>query len=287
MMAPMARIGIFRRDDFDPGAYAMAVFHAQLALAGPEQTRHRLSLHTFTRGTLPQVAQTAGVDGLLTFGPDGSDLDFLRRAPQPSVVCERVVEGCNYVAPDNYDIGRVAARHLLELGHTELAVAIPGRPESLGEYHGQRLRGFLETCSAAGYPVSDANVLFAGKDEAGGDEVAARLLDRAALPTALFMQNQSMMLGLLRAFRRCGVSIPEAVSIIGTSFRTLNAHEVADHTDPPLTAVTFAKDEMGSRGVRFLVDAVEGHARGPWQVLLPGILVRRMSTAPSLTPARV
>ena len=58
-------------------------------------------------------------------------------------------------------------------------------------------------------------------------------------------------------------------------------------TDPPLTAVTFAKDEMGSRGVRFLIDAVEGRAQVPWQVLLPGILVQRKSTAPVLALARV
>ena len=98
----MTHIGVFRRDDFDPGAYVVALFHAQAALAG---TAHRLSLHTFPAGGLAAVAEAAtDVDALLTFGPEGTDLDYLRGAARPSVVCERIVEGCSYIAPDNHDI---------------------------------------------------------------------------------------------------------------------------------------------------------------------------------------
>ena len=52
----MTHIGVFRRDDFDPGAYVVALFHAQAALAG---TSHRLSLHTFPAGGLAAVAEAA------------------------------------------------------------------------------------------------------------------------------------------------------------------------------------------------------------------------------------
>lgn len=277
----MVNIGVFRRDDFDPGAYVVAVFHAQKELAGPDQAKHRLSLHTFTRGTLATVAGAAGVDALLTFGPDGDDMAFLRELAQPSVICERVVDGHNYVAPDNYDMGRVAARHLMDLGHTALAVALPGERATLGSYHGNRLRGFLETCAAAGYPVSEQDVLFGSKTQAGGEDIAEALLARPSLPSGLFVQNLSLMLGLLRIFRRRGVSVPQDISIVGTSFGALNAPETANHTDPPFTAVTFAKEDMGRLGVRFLIDAVEGRAQGPWQHLLPGILVPRRSTAPA------
>jgi LacI family transcriptional regulator len=283
-MAPMARIGIFRRDDFDPGAYSVAVFHAQQTVASmeaPEQ--HTLSLHTFQPGQLRYVAGHAQVDALLSFGPAGEDLDFLRETALPSVVCERVVEGLSYVAPDNDDMGRVAAEHLLGLGHRTLAVALPGTPQTMGTYHGWRLRGFLETCVAAGCPVPAANVLYSGKDVAGGVDVATRLLDRSTLPDAIFMQNQSQMMGLLRCFHERGVRVPEQISVIGTSFGVLNAHEAADYTTPPFTAVSFAKEAMGAEGVRYLVDAVEGRITTPLQMKLPGILILRQSTAPART----
>jgi LacI family transcriptional regulator len=283
-MAPMTRIGIFRRDDFDPGAYSVAVFHAQQAVAAMEAPeKHTLSLHTFKREQLRQVAGKVQVDALLTFGPEGDDLDFLRETSLPSVVCERVVDGLNYVAPDNDDMGRVAAEHLLGLGHRNLAVALPGTPETIGNYHGWRLRGFLEACATAGCAVPAANVLYSSKDTEGGVDVATRLLDRSALPDAIFMQNLSQMMGLLRSFQERGVRVPEDVSVIATSFSVLNAHEAADYTTPPFTAVTFSKEAMGAEGVRYLVDAAEGRTTTPLHVKLPGILVLRKSTAPTRT----
>jgi DNA-binding LacI/PurR family transcriptional regulator len=282
----VARIGIFRRDDFDPGAYAVAAFHAQQAVAAMDAPeRHTLSLHTFRREMLRQVAGKVDVDALLTFGPEGDDLAFLRETSLPSVVCERVVEGLSYVAPDNDDIGRVAAQHLLGLGHRTLAVALPGTPETAGTYHGWRLRGFLQACAAAGCAVPEEDVLYGTKDTAGGVDVATRQHARAALPEAIYMQNLSQMMGLLRAFQERDVRVPEDVSVVATSFSVLNAHEAADYTTPPFTSVTFAKEEMGARGVRHLIDAVEGRTRGPLQLLLPGVLVLRKSTAPALVPA--
>jgi LacI family transcriptional regulator len=281
----MARVGVFYCTGFDPGAYAVALYHGQAALDG---TGHRLSLHTFAPGELEREAErNADVEGLLVFGGQRDDLGALRRLapPRPAVVCERVVDGCNYVAPDNYDMGRKAAAHLLDRGHRWLAVALPGRRESPGEYHGTRLRGFLETAASAGSPVAEGDVLFGEKSQAGGEDIAARLLARGDLPHALYMQNLSQTLGLLRVLTQRGVRIPDDVSMVGTSFRPLNAPEATAHLTPPLTVVTFEKGEMGRRGVRYLVDAVEGRVEVPLRALLPGVVVERQSTAPRLVVA--
>jgi LacI family transcriptional regulator len=281
----MARVGVFYGTGFDPGAYAVALYHGQAALAC---TGHRLSLHTFAPGELGrEVERNAEVEGLLVFGAVRDDLEALRRlaSSRPAVVCERVAEGCNYVAPDNYDLGRKAAAHLLDRGHRWLAVALPGRRESPGQYHGERLRGFLETAAGAGAPVAEGDVLFGEKSQAGGEDVAARLLARGALPHALYMQNVSQTLGLLRVLAQRGVRIPDDLSVVGMSFRPLNAPEATAHLTPPLTAVTFDKGEMGRLGVRYLVDAVEGRVDGPLQALLPGVVVERQSTARRLVAA--
>lgn len=272
----MAHIGVFRREGWDAGAYAVALIHAQEALAG---SPHRLSLHTFRDGELPRVADAANdVEALLVFGAEGAELDYLRAASRPSLVCERVVEGCNYIAPDNEDMGRTAAQHLLDHGHTELAVVVPGTAETVGAYHGTRLRGFRQAAEESGHPVSEDNVLFGAKGWPGGLTAAESLLARSELPEALYVQNLPMGLSTLKTLREGGVQIPDDLSLVSTTFAQLNAVPATDHTTPPLTCVTFAKEEMGRRGVEYLVAVVHGHTAEPLQVLLPGILIERAST---------
>ncbi|MBM4436765.1 MAG: substrate-binding domain-containing protein [Actinobacteria bacterium] len=278
----MAQIGVFRQRDFDPGAYVVALFHAQQALA---DTPHRLTLHTFHGDDLQARAEASGVDALLVFGPGLRDLDFLRSATRPSLVCERILEGCSYLAPDNYDMGKTAARHLIELGHTRIADVLPGERATLGVYHGTRLRGFLETCAALGHAVPDERVYFGSKDSEGGTATAARLLRDRPLPTAIYAQNLPMMLGLLHVLQQRTIRVPDEVSIVGTSFMQMNAPEAAEHTSPPITIVTFQKERMGSEGVRYLLDRLEGRTAGLLQALLPGVLVQRASTAPVRAPA--
>ena len=109
----MAELGVFYRNDFDAGVDSVALYHAQITAA---KSGFRLSLHTFEGGSLADSSQQAPyIDGMLTFGPEPIDIEFLRVYERPSVICERVVPGCAYVAPDNFDMGRTAANHLLML----------------------------------------------------------------------------------------------------------------------------------------------------------------------------
>ena len=134
---------------------------------------------------------------------------------------------------------------------------------------------------AAGQQVAGDDMLFADQSVAGGREIAQTLLERKRLVPALYMQNLSQLMGVLSVFRAAGVRIPGNISLVGTSFVQLNAPEAAEYMDPPLTTVTFAKEEMGRRGVEYLLAAVDGTATAPLTDLLPGILVERASTAPA------
>ena len=100
----MAHIGVFYSEGFDPGAYTVALYHAQLEAA---RGGHGLSIHQFPEGSLAVAAERAPeVDGLLAFATGEADLEFLRGHSRPSVVCERVAPGCANVAPDNHDMWR-------------------------------------------------------------------------------------------------------------------------------------------------------------------------------------
>ena len=275
----MAEIGVFYRKEFDPGAYTVALYHAQITAA---QSGSRLSLHTFEGGTLADASQQAPyIDGMLTFGPEPIDIEFLRVYERPSVVCERVAPGCAYVAPDNFDMGRTAANHLLMLKHKRLAVALPGDPTNLDSYHGSRFAGFIETAKDYGHPIKNKDQHFGAKEAATGITVAKTLLAQSDLPDAIYVQNLPMALAAFHTLVCAGVKIPNDISFLGTTFAQLNSPSATDHTTPPLTSVTFHKEEMGRQGVAYLISAAEGRAKYPIEILLPGVLVAGASTASS------
>ena len=268
----MANIGVFYRDGFDPGAYTLALFHAQTAVA---HTAHTIGLYTFGNDGLETAAmQAPEIDGLLTFGPSSTDIKFLQNHDRPSLVCERVVPGCAYVAPDNYDMGRTAATHFLDLGHKRLSVALPGDPNTLDAYHGTRFVGFQETAAAAGQPIADDDIFFGAKEAMTGTTVAETLLARRDLPDAIYVQNLPMALAAFQTLTAAGVSIPNDISFVGTTFTQLNAPMATTHTVPPMTTVTFQKEEMGRLGVEYLCDAAADPTVSPIEVLRPGILIR-------------
>ncbi|MDE2903554.1 MAG: substrate-binding domain-containing protein [Chloroflexota bacterium] len=281
----MAHIGVFYSEGFDPGAYSMALYHAQLEAA---RGGHGMSIHQFPEGSLAAAAERAPeVDGLLAFASGATDLAFLLGHSRPSVVCERIVPGCAYVAPDNFDIGRTAARHLLDLGHERLAVVLPGDPANLDSYHGSRFAGFRDTAAAAGHPLDDSDIYFGAKVETTGQTAVEAMLARGDLPDAIYVQNLPMALAALRTLTQAGVAIPGDVSFIGTTFTQLNAPTATDHTTPPMTAVTFEKEEMGRQGAAYLAAAAEGRASGRLEALLPGVLIEGASTAAERTAAAV
>ncbi|MDE2767038.1 MAG: substrate-binding domain-containing protein [Chloroflexota bacterium] len=273
----MAHIGVFYCEGFDPGAYTVALYHAQLEAA---RGGHGLSIHQFTAGSLADAAERAPeVDGLLAFATGEADLEFLRGHLRPSVVCERIAPGCAYVAPDNFDIGRTAAQHLLDLGHQRLAVVLPGDPANLDSYHGSRFAGIRDTAAAAGHPLNDSDIYFGEKVGTTGQAAVEAMLARGDLPDAIYVQNMPMALAALRTLAEAGVAVPDDVSLLGTTFVQLNAPAASEHSTPPMTAVTFEKEEMGRQGVEYLAAAAEGRTSELLEVRLPGVLVSGASTA--------
>ena len=281
----MAHIGVFYCEGFDPGAYTVALYHAQLAAA---RGGYGLSIHQFPEGSLAEAAERAPeVDGLLAFATGETDLEFLRGHSRPSVVCERIVPGCAYVAPDNFDIGRTAARHLLDLGHERLAVVLPGDPANLDGYHGARFAGIRDTAADAGYPLDDSDVYFGEKVDTTGQAAAEAMLARGDLPDAIYVQNMPMALAALRTLTEAGVAVPDDVSLLGTTFIQLNAPAASEYSTPPMTAVTFEKEEMGRQGVVYLAAAAESRTNERLEVALPGVLVSGASTARARAAAAV
>lgn len=184
-----------------------------------------------------------------------------------------------FVSTDDHGAMGQAVRHLRNLGHAHVGLAIgPARYVTSqrkvdGFLHAMRTMSLPGTTGAAP-PVGDdlvANSIFSVE---GGQAAAAELLDRGV--TALVCGSDLMALGAIRAVRQRGLDVPRDVSVTG-----FDDSPVIPFCDPPLTTVRQDVAAMCRHAVGILLDEVAGEPSPHRDLLFPGDLVVRRSTAPA------
>ncbi|CAM4525333.1 LacI family DNA-binding transcriptional regulator [Paenibacillus xylanexedens] len=165
--------------------------------------------------------------------------------------------------------GALAAEHLLELGHTRLAVlSEPSKVSSSQE----RVRGFRETLIKAGYTLEPNQIRESAADLSSAKKEALLLLGEKDHPTGLFCCNDIQAIGALQAAKELGLRVPEDVSIIGFDNTIL-----ASVTSPPLTTVAQPIEELGHRAVDLLIEELKDEQKEPQKIVLKPELVIRES----------
>lgn len=176
--------------------------------------------------------------------------------------------GTTIVAIDEVLGARCATRHLLELGH-ETVWHVSGPDGWLGTE--ARVRGWHAELAAAG--VVTHEVLVGDWSSASGYE-AGKALARNRDITAVFVANDQMALGVLKALRESGRDVPGDVSVVG--FDDLPE---AAFFQPSLTTVHMDFTEVGRRCVERLLAMIRGQTLAPEPAVQPHLIVRA-TTAP-------
>lgn len=181
-----------------------------------------------------EVRRTVFTPGMLSKRVDGVLVVSLRPTPEEfaalQVFGHRVasigskVAGWGSVTIDDVQSARMAAQHLLSLGHHRIALV--GGATSSGlqfDTPGRRMQGFSEAMQAAGAEVQQRWVVPADYAEEDGYREARMLLASQDRPTALLLCSDEMAFGALRAVRALGLSVPDDVSIMGIDDHDLSA----------------------------------------------------------------
>jgi LacI family transcriptional regulator, galactose operon repressor len=195
---------------------------------------------------------------------------------EPPVVCiDRRPEGWNgdLVLVANEAGAHSATRHLLRMGHRQLAV-ITG-PLHLANAV-ERLQGFKRALAEAKVSLEPDYVQEARFDRDSGYQAATRLLRMLPRPTAIFACNDLMALGVLLAVRELGLRCPEELSIVG--FDNL---DFTEFTAPALTTVHQSGYQLGTTAARLLLERINGLKLPPKKLVLPTELKMRSSVAPA------
>ena len=215
-------------------------------------------------------------EGVIVIAPYVVTAAALRYLPAtlPVVAVEGGTAPVPTVVVDQYQGARRATRYLLSLGH-DTVVHIAG-PEDWHEAR-ERERGWRETLLAEGKELPP--VVRGDWSPQSGYEAALSL---APLPasSALFVGNDQMAIGVLRALHEMGVMVPEQVSVVGFD----DVPEAA-YFSPPLPTIRQNFAEVGRRSLGLLLQQVEGTQR-PTRVVIPPDLVVRDSAAPPATARR-
>jgi LacI family transcriptional regulator len=179
------------------------------------------------------------------------------------------------VVPDDLGGARAAIGHLVEAGHRRIGFinAIDPVPAAA-----LRLQGYREVLAEAGIGADD-DLVTKGDGTPGGEQTALRLLALPDRPTAIFCFNDRTAMGVLRAARRLGLTVPGDLSVVGYD----NHDVIAPWMDPPLTTVQLPHLEMGRWGTEHLLAIIDGRIptdEPPVQMRMPCPLVVRASVAP-------
>lgn len=223
------------------------------------------------------LAGRARADGLLVMSlpPPPADLARLVAAGVPVVLVDAVGEGASMVVTDDVEGGRIATRHLLELGHRRIAFIGDDPRNAFGFTSStRRQEGYAQVLDDAGIGTDPDLVRHGTHDRDVARELTAELLALPDPPTALFASSDVQATGALEAARRAGLSVPGDLSVVG-----FDDIEISGYLD--LTTVHQPLFDSGVLGARLLLDALALDGPRPAEVHeLPLHLVPRGTTGP-------
>jgi DNA-binding LacI/PurR family transcriptional regulator len=261
---------------FDTTLYGPAT-----TLYGVERAAHEAgyfiiatSLKAMDRSSVPEAIERLrrhGVDGILVITPQEQSAEALLHAPAGDTPLVAVEAGPTQAVPvvaiDQHAGAAMATQHLLDLGHRTVW-HITGPTDFLESQ--QRTHGWRTTLEASGADAPEP--LIGDWSPRAGYELGRRLTAEPSL-TAIFVANDQMALGVLRAMHEAGRKVPEELSIVG-----FDDIPEAAYFAPPLTTVRQDFDDMGSRSVRLLLQMLETGQAPPTPAAVQPQLILREST---------
>jgi LacI family transcriptional regulator len=224
-----------------------------------------------------RILQTHRVDGVILAPTGAADAYQSLQAlgeKLPLVLVDRALPnlGLDAATVDSFAGAYEATSHLLDLGHRKVAT-IAG-PHHLAPAR-DRLNGFRAALEARGIAVRPDFIRSGSFREEEAMAAAQDLLSGDDRPSAVFVANNHMMIGVMRAIAALQLNCPREVSVVG-----IDDFPWANAFTPRLTVVRQPVEEIGRAAVRLLLARIAGPVPSPAHEVLRPSLVIRDSCAP-------
>jgi DNA-binding LacI/PurR family transcriptional regulator len=231
-----------------------------------------------------ETLRSLQVDGLIFLSTTGhyqnEHLFALQAENFPFVVINRTVEEAdiNLVKLDSIGIGKLATRHLIELGHQKIAtIAGPIKNEPMLVSALERHQGWQQALEEYDITPQPAWIVSCNYSYRSGYGAVKRLLNQTGRgpnrPSAIFIANDTMAIGALCALHELHLRVPDDIAVVG-----VGDPPHAAYTAPPLTVVSMPMYEAGQVATRILLEQLG--SKGDFQaqqVMIAGTLQIRAS----------
>ncbi|MDR3707503.1 MAG: LacI family DNA-binding transcriptional regulator [Capsulimonadaceae bacterium] len=248
----------------------------------PRSMRNSESCNPFLDGS---------IDGLLISASSSiKRFEVLADAGLPTVCVSRSADlpaSCGCVVAREEDTAELAMTHLRELGHRRIAylgsepgLAQPGgQPISpTGDPAMRRYNGWRSWAEKCGGEIDDLAMFVKTRCYPSPEEMivlAKRLIHIPDAPTAVLCYNDRLAMLLMQAFKQCGLTLPEEMSVVG-----VDNEGACGLFNPPLTSVEVPVTEIGQRATEMLIGMLRGTGSAQHVEIPVTQLVVRSSTCP-------
>ena len=229
------------------------------------------------------VLRSRRVDGvLLVVAPGDGDVAHIRNtiaSGVPIVCLDRIPVGfaVDSVSVDNVKGAQVCVRHLISQGHRRVAIITGSLTLQTAK---DRLKGYRAALEEAGIEPEAELIVEGNFRESSGYLLGKDLLLRHHRPTALFVSNGTMAIGVVRALEETGLRCPADIAI--ASFDDL---PLAAAFRPHLTAVAQPAYDIGREGAELLIKRLQRRILSNKRVTIrlePELKIRESTSAGSL-----
>ncbi|WP_319533969.1 substrate-binding domain-containing protein [uncultured Vibrio sp.] len=214
------------------------------------------------------------VDGLILMcdSLEGERIDVFERYPDiPVVVMDwgPMLFTSDKIQDNSLRGGYLAVKHLIESGHKQIG-CITG---PLIKHQAQmRYEGYKRAMIEAGLEFNSNWIIESDFECEGGYQAFKKMSKRGELPTAIFVSNDMMAMGVINAANELGIKVPEDLSIIGYD----DIH-IAKFMSPSLTTIHQPKYRLGQAAVETLLRRLNDKAAEAEVVQLEPTLIERNS----------
>jgi len=199
-----------------------------------------------------EMLRSKRVDGLIvTSSRVGAIyLEHLERLAVPVVLVNNHREETGRytfsIGVDNQHGGCLAVQHLTDLGYRRIGyVTGPANHSS----NVGRLEGYRQALASAGITFDPVLVVPGNGRSDGGERALPVLMRLKPPPTAVFCYNDMTAIGLLRAAKEAGLSVPQHLAVVG-----FDDIPFSSYVHPSLTTVAQPKFEMGEQAVQMVLE---------------------------------
>lgn len=224
------------------------------------------------------------IDGLLVMSAHNEPAFFQtlnEHCSEPMVILDCQVPGihADVIMEDAESGGYEATRYLINSGHRDIG-CISG-PQHLSP-SSARYAGYQRAMTESRLAINTDWICEGELTAESGFHLTTGMLAKQAPPSALFVGNDLMAMGVICALQSQGYKVPDDVSVMG-----YDNIELASFTSPPMTTMHQPKRELGQLAADTLLNRIENPKIEPTVRTLRSTLVERKSVTASTEKQRI